>query len=350
VAYSGWRYAMVVLGSEAYTALAEGFQEALYRLGGTPAEHRTDSLSAAYKNLTKAEQADLTERYAALCDHYGIKPTRNNRGVAHENGSIESPHGHLKRRIQQGLLLRESADFDSVETYQVWLDGIVKQMNRHCKEALAVERPTLQALPLQRTCDFSEQVVTVTTSSTIAVKRVLYTVPARLIGERLRLHIYDDRIEGYVGVTQAIIVPRIYRTSRNHRARSVNYRHVIAQLIRKPQAFRYSQIREDLLPSDDYRRIWAHLDQQLDPRDACKRIVAILALAAAADCEEALGHYLLRQFEAHRIPTVEALQQRFQPNTDSTPKTVQQLPVIHIQQHPLSHYSALLPGHNMEVH
>ena len=350
LAYSGWRYAKVVLGGESYTALAEGFQEALYRLGGAPAEHRTDSLSAAYKNLTQAEQADLTERYAALCDHYSIKPSRNNRGVAHENGGIESPHGHLKRRIQQGLLLRESADFDNIEAYQIWLDSIVKQMNRHCKEALAVERPTLQALPLQRTCDFSEKVVTVTTSSTIAVKRVLYTVPARLIGERLRLHIYDDRIEGYVGVTQAIIVPRIYPASRNHRARSINYRHVIVQLVRKPQAFRYSQIREDLLPSDDYRTIWAHLDQQLDPRAACKRIVGILALAAAADCEEALGHYLLRQFEAHRIPTVEALQHRFQPNTDPTPKTVQQLPVIHIQQHPLSHYSALLPDHNMEIH
>lgn len=30
-----------------------------------------------------------------------MQPTRNNTGVAHENGAIESPHGHLKNRIKQ---------------------------------------------------------------------------------------------------------------------------------------------------------------------------------------------------------------------------------------------------------
>lgn len=352
LAYSGWRYAKLVLGGESYSALAEGLQEALYRLGGAPREHRTDSLSAAYKNLTKAEEEDLTERYHALCHHYEMTPSRNNRGIGHENGSIESPHGHLKRRIRQGLLLRESADFERIEDYQSWLDGIVKQMNRHCKEALEVERPVLKALPARRTCDFSEQVVKVTTSSTIDVKRVLYTVPSRLIGERLRLHIYDDRIEGYVGSQQAITLPRVYPLSHRHRARSVDYRHVIGQLVRKPQAFRYSQIRDDLLPNAAYRQIWAYLDSQLEPRDACKRIVGILALAAEAECEDALGHYLLRQFEAKQIPSLQALQQRFHARTANTqsPVTPERLPVNHIQQHPLSHYSALMPTHSMEIH
>lgn len=54
-------------------------------LGGSPREHRTDSLSAAFRNLDRAAQDDLTERYQALCDHYRMRPTRNNRGVAHEN-------------------------------------------------------------------------------------------------------------------------------------------------------------------------------------------------------------------------------------------------------------------------
>jgi hypothetical protein len=51
LAYSGWSHVRVVLGGESYSALAEGLQEALWRLGGAPLEHRTDSLSAAYKNL-----------------------------------------------------------------------------------------------------------------------------------------------------------------------------------------------------------------------------------------------------------------------------------------------------------
>ena len=127
------------------------------------------------------------------------------------------------------------------------------------------------------------QVVPVTTSSTIEVKRVLYTVPSRLIGERLRLHIFDARIEGYIGSAHAVTLPRVYAVSHERRARCIDYRHVIASLARKPQAFRYSQLRDDLLPNATYRRIWAELDARLEPRAACKRIVGILALAARAE-------------------------------------------------------------------
>ena len=55
-----------------------------------PHEHRTDSLSAAFRNLDEAAREDLTRRYDALCAHYRMTPSRNNRGVAHENGLIES--------------------------------------------------------------------------------------------------------------------------------------------------------------------------------------------------------------------------------------------------------------------
>jgi len=176
LAYSSWSHLTVVLGGESFSALAEGLQEALWRLGGAPLEHRTDSLSAAFKNLSVEVQRDLTECYEALCAHYGMAATRNNRGVSHENGAVESPHGHIKRRIAQALLLRGSADFATVEEYRQWLDALVGRFNRRCSEALAVERGELQALPARRTTDYSEQVVSVTTSSTIEVKRVLYSV------------------------------------------------------------------------------------------------------------------------------------------------------------------------------
>ena len=83
-----------------------GLQTALWSLGGAPAEHRSDSLSAAFRNLDQDAAEDQTRRYEALCAHYGMQPTRNNRGVAHENGAIESQHGHRKRVVAQALLLR----------------------------------------------------------------------------------------------------------------------------------------------------------------------------------------------------------------------------------------------------
>jgi len=101
LAYSGWEYAEVVLGGESYTALACGLQNALWALAGAPAEHRSDSLSAAFRNLDDDARIDQTRRYNALCDHYGMMVSRNNPGLAHENGTIESHHGHLKRTIEQ---------------------------------------------------------------------------------------------------------------------------------------------------------------------------------------------------------------------------------------------------------
>ncbi|MFT6266658.1 MAG: hypothetical protein ACJAWS_002821, partial [Oleiphilaceae bacterium] len=44
----------------------------------------------------QTQETLLTQRYAKLCKFYSVKPTRNNKGVAHENGAIESPNGHLK--------------------------------------------------------------------------------------------------------------------------------------------------------------------------------------------------------------------------------------------------------------
>lgn len=113
LAYCGFEHAHVVPGGESFVALAEGLQNALWSLGGAPREHRTDSLSAAFCNLDRNARADLTRQYEDLCTH-GMRPSRNNRGIAHENGAIESSHGHLKRTIADALLLRGTADFDDL--------------------------------------------------------------------------------------------------------------------------------------------------------------------------------------------------------------------------------------------
>jgi len=111
LAFSGFAHAHVVLGGESFVALAEGLQNALWALGRVPEQHRSDSLSAAFRNVDRVTQEDLTRRYEELCAHYGMMPTRNNLGVAHENGSIESSHGHLKKVLTDELLLRGSRDF-----------------------------------------------------------------------------------------------------------------------------------------------------------------------------------------------------------------------------------------------
>jgi len=123
--HSGWRHAEVSVGGESFIALSAGLQAALWRLGGVPEEHRTDSLSAAFNNL--AEQETLTRRYDELCRHYGMRASRCNPGQSNENGSIESRHDSLKTALDQALRLRGSRAFDDRPGYEAFVDQIVQR-------------------------------------------------------------------------------------------------------------------------------------------------------------------------------------------------------------------------------
>lgn len=174
MAYSGWQYAQIIQGGESFVALSEGLQNALFACGGAPKQHRTDSLSAAYRNGGKRSRM-LTQLYEELCQHYRLQPTRNNRGIAHENGSIESPHGHLKNRIEQALLLRGSFEFASIREYQAVIDAAINGLNVQCQQKFEQEQAALQPLPVRRVPDYELISAKVSSRSTIEVRRVLYT-------------------------------------------------------------------------------------------------------------------------------------------------------------------------------
>jgi transposase InsO family protein len=344
LAYSGWSYIEVIQGGESFAALSKGLQDALWRLGGCPIEHRTDSLSAAFKNLSRDERKDQTKSYSELCDHYGMKPTRNNRGISHENGSIESPHGHIKRRLKQALLLRNSYDFATVSDYQKFIDIVVLRQNQRHKAQIDVERQYLKELPKYRTVDFRETTFRVTTSSTIIVQRVMYSVPSRLIGQNLRIHIYDAHLSCYLGNDHVLDLPRII-WAKNKKAKCIDYKHLIGSLSRKPQAFRYSILREELLPNLTYKKIWEKLDRSCDARHACKLMVGILKLAADYDCEQDLGEFVLTMLSKDDIPSLGILQKRYQP----TGSFFLESSKVKITQHSLESYNSFLPSLTKEV-
>src|SRR6267154_1392478 len=279
LAFSGWEHAHVVLGGESFVALAEGLQNALWALGRAPLQHRSDSLSAAFRNLDDDTRQDQTRRYEALCAHYRMEPTRNNRGLAHENGSIESPHGHLKRAIEDALLLRGSRDFDTLDAYRRFVDEVVGRRNTRNRKRLDLERPALQVLPANRTTDYEETIVTVTSTSGFTLKKVFYSVPSRLIGHRLRVRLYDDRLECFLGSTPLTTLRRGWPHSSGKHGHVIDYRHVIHALRRKPMALLNLVYREQLFPRDAYRRTFDRLLEKLPERSACRALVGLLALA-----------------------------------------------------------------------
>lgn len=50
-------------------------------------------------------------------------------------------------------------------------------------------------------------VARVTRTGGLLVHGIFYSAPSRLIGQRLRVHVYDDRIEAWLGSTQVLSHP-----------------------------------------------------------------------------------------------------------------------------------------------
>jgi hypothetical protein len=337
LAYSGWQFVQVIEGGESFIGLSEGLQNALSTCGGVPKLHRTDSLSAAYRNMAGKRYKPLTQFYDQLCQHYGMRPTRNNTGIAHENGAIESSHGHFKQRLTQQLYLRGSFDFESVKHYQAFINSVISSINAKCTTKFETEKQHLQPLPKYRFADYEELSVKVSCYSTIEVRCVLYTVPSRLIGRQLTIHLYHDRLVGYVGKQQVIELARVRGASSgtNRRARCINYRHIIAGLRRKPRAFLYCTWQQEMLPTEQWRTLWQQISQQFDPDSAASVMVEALYIAANQNKETAVADYLEVQLHQGKL-TLAGLQQHFQllhPNL---------LPQVAVEQHELSQYDQLL--------
>ena len=326
--FSGFEFAHVVLGGESFVALAEGLQNALWVLGGVPEQHRSDSLSAAFRNLDSDAREDLTRRYEALCAHYGMTPTRNNPGVSHENGSIESAHGHLKRALEDALLLRGSRDFDDLAAWRRFVDEIVGRHNARNAKRIDMERAALKELQARKTADYEEVRVDVTSSSAFTLRKVFYTVPSRLIGHKLLVRLYDDRLKCFLGSTHMLTLKRGRPQTNGKHGHVVDYRHVIHSLRKKPMALLNLVYRDQLFPRRAYARAFEVLLDEAGEKQACRTMVGLLALAHERACEAELAVVLEAELDAGRLPDLKALTERFRPEMAAPPAVVITLPPL----------------------
>jgi hypothetical protein len=255
--------------------------------------------------------------------------TRNNAGAAHENGSIESSHRHLKEAVDQALMLRGHRDFDERSTYEEFLREVVMRRNRRIAAAFNAERALLQALPPQRTTDFIEEEARVTRCSTFTVRGVLYSAPSRLIGQRLKVRVYPERLDCYLAGTLVFSATRRrHPTSSAKRVHALDYRHFIDALKRKPQAFKGLMFRDDLFPREAFRQTWERLEQELPAREACRRMVGLLELAARHALEAPLAQRLEGLLAANELPDIESLRAELAPPPAACPHVLVEMPTL----------------------
>jgi hypothetical protein len=286
-----WTWACVAL-SESFEALVDGLQRGLRSLGGVPKRLVLDNMSAATHELANDGGRSLNKRFADVCEHLGFEKVRRiNVRKAHENGAVEVRHRRTKSLIRQALILRGSADFDNVEEYERFVQQTLEHgHNRHLGERLVEERTKLRPLPIKPVPTYTIETPRVRRWSTVRVRNRTYSVPSRLIGYQVEIRVHPNTIEVRYRDQVVEVFPRL-RGDRNHR---IDYRHVIASLVRKPGAFAQYCFREELYPTLTFRRAYDALVASHGDR-ADVEYVRILHLAAKtmeADVEAALARLL----------------------------------------------------------
>ena len=236
----------------------------------------------------------------------------------------------LKRAIENALLLRGSRDFDTLEAYRRFIDEIVGRRNARNRKRLELDRPALQALPPHRTTDYEETIVTVTSTSGFTLKKVFYSVPSRLIGHRLRVRLYDDRLECFLGATPLMTVRRGRPYSSSKHGHVIDYRHVIHAVRRKPMTLLNLVYREQLFPRRSYQRAFEALLAGHGEKPACRTIVGLLALAHDRACEAELAEAIDAELDAGRLPDLETLNQRFAPHPTAIPDITIEVAPLHL--------------------
>lgn len=303
--FSNWMWVTVCL-SESLPALRRGVQSALFRLGSVPQWHQTDNSTAAThelgKHTTSSQPRGFNAEYLALMNHFGMTPRTIEIGKSHQNGDVEAGNGTLKPFLRQMLMVRQSCDFSSRENYEQWMQSQVEQRNLRKAKALAIEQQVMKPLPLKRLPEHIERSVTVSKWSTIFFSHATYSVPSRLIREKVIIHMFDDRLEIFHGNVLQFTVERL----RGKNQVKINYRHVIGSLLKKPGAFAHYKYRDELFPSLTFRRAYDCLVQSTPGNKADLAYLRILHVAATEQ-ESQVEQALIALLEDKQLPSLETV-------------------------------------------
>lgn len=315
--YSNWEW-VTVCRAESIAAIKRGVQSTLVRLGRSPKFHQTDNSTAATHKLGKDEEGDrgFNEEYEEFCKHYSMTPRTIQIGKKNQNGDTESMHGVFKRRVEQRLLLRGSRDFESVEVYELWLQGVAESANALRQERLGAELAVMRVIPVDRMQEFSVVKTKVKSGSTIRVKANSYSVPARLIGEKVEVHVHEDHLEVYYAGKVQFRTERLVGKGRCR----IDYRHIIWWLVRKPGAFARYCYRDELFPSLVFRRAYDQLvETDRSERQADLEYLRLLHLAASTSEVEVETAIAIVQ-ESGAVLTADAVKDLVSPSSSPAPE------------------------------
>jgi transposase len=270
--YSGRDFAWIYERQDQISFL-DGHVRAFAHFGGVPARIAYDNLRAAVVRILVGGARTLTVRFAALASHYLIEACFCRPGEGHDKGGVES-RGKAVR--QQALV-----PIPSGTTLATINDALVAQMDARLDtkrdaaghtigDRFAEEQRLFRPAPIAFASE-ATTLATVTPRALVRLEGAVYSVPTRWAGLDLIVRI---------GAATVTIIGRdgtpIAHPRKRFGQRSIDYRHYLGELARKPQAVR--QVLPDLLRDlgSPFPAIWDQLQCAHGPREAARLFAKVL--------------------------------------------------------------------------
>jgi len=219
-------------------AFLEGHQQAFEVLGGTPADKiRYDNLKSAVSRVLFGRNRTESARWVTFRSHHGFDAFYCHPGAegAHEKGGVEGEGGRFRRNhLVPVPKVATMAELNELLVGYDRADDARRIGNRtpNVGAAFAVEAALLRPLPSEVFETGLSLSPRVDRYGQISVRQCHYSVPARLIGHRVRVVLRASELLVFEGRVQVAAHERA--TVRG--SQSLNQDHYPEVLVRKPGA------------------------------------------------------------------------------------------------------------------
>jgi len=216
----------------------------------------------------------------------------------------------------------------------LWMAGGVPEEHRTDSLSAAfnnlAERACLRPLPARRTVDFEEVDARVSKFGVFTAKSVLYSVPSRLAGHRLKVRLHSTHLDARLGGVKVFECERLYASTAERHPRRIDWRHMLPSLKRKPGAFARWVLRDAMFPRSEYAWAWTQISARLPERSACRLMVELLDLADRANVVAELAGVLAGLQARDELPDIDELRHRFVPRQPAMPEVQVVLPATDV--------------------
>jgi hypothetical protein len=241
--------------------------------GGVPARVAYDNLKAAVVRILVGGERTLTARFAALASHYLVEPCFCRPGEGHDKGGVES-RGKAVRR--QALTPIPSAPTLAAinEALLARMDARMARGRDGAGETIGTrfgpDAAALRSLPPAFVAE-ATTFATVSPRALVRVEGAWYSVPCRWAGLDLVVRVGATSV-AIVGPDDTAIAHPRQRVGQ----RSIDYRHYLPELAKKPQAVR--QVLPELLRDlgEPFPAVWAHFQAAHSDREAARLFAKVL--------------------------------------------------------------------------